>query len=557
MARNELLQVPEIDLANPLSPDVLAEDYQTATVSVVYSRVTGQRLLLFAVVELWTQWHEVPSDSEDCLKVNGTATEFNFRRWHLAPLDALSWYRSLTPDGALLPPSTHPRATSEPLKLAVPALGDQPEWPAMTVVHAGTPSSEWLRRPGCARAHHQFRLAEATLVSVENTQAFLAVDRWLAERLQLPLLKRDHMLGSAHLVLPNPVFRKLSERLVDVEGREVSIRIRPYPNRSVESLTFHLREERPDGVSTVTSVPFDGDRAIIKLPVSPWRFGVDVSCSRRGLLYHSPPAGFLRGINLNVRLEAQRRRVSVHRRGGEVDTYDSHGASDFETQTSREPTPIAQVSALSRLLLDEDHAKRAQERVDAADEERWFSGDWHEAANFIRDLIGRASSRVLIVDPYFDGECLLRFGLANMSPSLLIRVLTSRAGLVAASPPEPASTAESEPADDDKPGPTAYARASATLSKALVSLSNVIGKAHPSPISIRVMQGKKSPIHDRFLVVDDRAWLLGSSLNELGSRGTMVIRIRSYDVVPELEAAWSDATPFEDAAGADSKKVQD
>ena len=67
-----------------------------------------------------------------------------------------------------------------------------------------------------------------------------------------------------------------------------------------------------------------------------------------------------------------------------------------------------------------------------------------------------------------------------------------------------------------------------------------------NPFEIKVMTGDRPGVHDRFLVVDDRIWLLGSSLNEFGSRGTMMVSLPDPAPVREqLANAWNDAVDLE------------
>jgi hypothetical protein len=55
-----------------------------------------------------------------------------------------------------------------------------------------------------------------------------------------------------------------------------------------------------------------------------------------------------------------------------------------------------------------------------------------------------------------------------------------------------------------------------------------------NPVSVRVMSGER-PIHDRFLIVDEKVWHLGSSLNAFGTRGTMLIELDEAEaMIPEL-----------------------
>jgi hypothetical protein len=66
-------------------------------------------------------------------------------------------------------------------------------------------------------------------------------------------------------------------------------------------------------------------------------------------------------------------------------------------------------------------------------------------------------------------------------------------------------------------------------------------------VEVRVMAGDKAPIHDRFVHVDDDLWLLGSSLNEFGSRGTTAVKLANAPkVAADLEVAWSEAKTLGD-----------
>jgi hypothetical protein len=49
-------------------------------------------------------------------------------------------------------------------------------------------------------------------------------------------------------------------------------------------------------------------------------------------------------------------------------------------------------------------------------------------------------------------------------------------------------------------------------------------------IEIKVMPGQKSPVHDRFLIVDGTVWVLGASLNEFGSRGSLLMKLPASPV---------------------------
>jgi hypothetical protein len=80
----------------------------------------------------------------------------------------------------------------------------------------------------------------------------------------------------------------------------------------------------------------------------------------------------------------------------------------------------------------------------------------------------------------------------------------------------------------------------------LAQLKHIGSHRYVNTITVRVMAGKKSAIHDRFFVVDDGVWLLGSSLNEFGSRGTMMVALHDPSPIRErLFEVWANADELE------------
>ena len=66
-------------------------------------------------------------------------------------------------------------------------------------------------------------------------------------------------------------------------------------------------------------------------------------------------------------------------------------------------------------------------------------------------------------------------------------------------------------------------------------------------IDVRVLCGKASPIlHDRFLVIDKQVWFLGNSLNMLGKRASMIIKLPNPDeILDELDKMLEQAETFD------------
>jgi hypothetical protein len=66
-------------------------------------------------------------------------------------------------------------------------------------------------------------------------------------------------------------------------------------------------------------------------------------------------------------------------------------------------------------------------------------------------------------------------------------------------------------------------------------------------LEVRVLD--RDELHDRFLRIDDRVYSLGNSLNSIGDKASLLIRVPDpTPVILELEELWKDATPLEDFA---------
>ena len=72
-------------------------------------------------------------------------------------------------------------------------------------------------------------------------------------------------------------------------------------------------------------------------------------------------------------------------------------------------------------------------------------------------------------------------------------------------------------------------------------------KTYPKKPEIRILTGKQSPVHDRFLIVDNIVWLSGNSLNTIGERAGMIIKLPDPEPVIELlHGFWCQAPTLPD-----------
>lgn len=501
--------------------DLIDQDYSRGEVTLLYNRQGAKRDLLLAVVELIPPSLEAAPELDVCKKF-GRTNEVNLRRWHLTAQEAIEWYKAIL-DGRCSLPALDGRALPD---VSTGKMDCEPPWPSLALETNrfwGPLTPLWGSRPGGSRINQMFSLS-----GQEALEGWTELHRdkmrdWLKDHLPVDLFSRPVLWGSAHLILPNPLFRDIAERVVDSQ-KSVALTLLAHPGRSLDGLMVSLREIRPAGITSEThhSVPASG-KLIITLPHTPHMIGVDVRCPDRGLLFHSEPTAFIGQISFSMNIVSGSREVEVPARSKK------RGTERFQTPIVT-PTHVTSVgeaspaSALRVLLNDRAEQDRLSRSADIG--YRWFKGNVELAVAFLRNALITAKTNVTIVDPYFGVTELLRFGLANATRGVVVRILTSKMYL-------------RDGTDDGK--------ARKKEQELQHALKTIRLKDKTVQLHIRVMRGDSSPIHDRFLLIDEEIWLLGSSLNEFGDRGTATVRLpHAPETLRDIEHEWSCAPDLDE-----------
>jgi hypothetical protein len=157
----------------------------------------------------------------------------------------------------------------------------------------------------------------------------------------------------------------------------------------------------------------------------------------------------------------------------------------------------------------------------------WFRGDVPAAEREIQHILSNAKRDAMIVDPYFTAAQVPVWLPSVVRQGVAIRVLTSKAGLRQQSIDGLSLKGSDLEAEH--------------LNRLNSGLQAAQTQRLVNPTTVRVMRGKLPVVHDRFIVVDDQVWLLGASLNEFGTRGTMLVELPiPREVSSELEKVWAD-----------------
>ncbi len=413
------------------------------------------------------------------------------QRWHLPVRDGIHWYRACA-NGSMSVPG---KDASKPTVVPLPQLGDDPPWPHL-VVEVGQfwdLSEFWGHRPGGSRWHRLVPLAPIDITSGWLPTDFEKARSFFISEVHVDVLSRSVLLGSCHLRLPNPLYRDLKQR-VGSDWHSLTFDLDAYPNQSLDGLELTLWNQRSWGATSVRRVTLHPGVNTLRVPEGVEQVAHAVACRKRGLLRQAGPHGFIASIHTSVNLVAEQRRVEAPKGSFTVGVV-------ADSQAIQVGTPRL-AGALTRLAVDE-----GQQRVQkawSATAFRWFDNDSLAATQAIRDIIQSAHKSVDLLDPYFGRRDLLEFALATTRQGLPFRVLTSADFCTSGVDPD----LNIERGD--------------AVAKTLDSVRSQDPRLN---IAIKVMPGQKSPVHDRFLIVDGTVWVLGASLNEFGSRGSLLMKL--------------------------------
>jgi hypothetical protein len=509
-----------------------ASAYHSAIVRIATARDREEDerpLLLFASVELVTSSRPEPDSSPinekgvpQTFRGKRAAVDLAFRRAAMRAMDAVDWYRALPANPTLpIPGSDDDRGKYDGTSIRTALLTDEPAWPSLSTPLAdpslfGSDKDLYptpFIGPGAypAKIHRQFAALTPLLEKVLDDDA---ARTWLRRRIHFDVALYSELLGGAVLVVPDPdvaSVRVFMAREEDDRERLVG-EVLPRPGRSLKGLTLTLFEERLGALGLFQTFEVGGDLMIGPSTNQLDHIGYVLSHVDRGLVDQQKPLPFLRAINWQIGISS--RKIQIETRDDRSKGADTtqHQVDEVEYTSQNvvkfEPGYSKERSADSRFY--ENAQRRREARLGDRQELQWFDCP-EDARKFVRDLISRANEAVLIVDPYADGLDLFNFGHFVRRRDIGIRVLTSRL---------PFKT------DED-------------MRAGFVEALRTFGERGVPVPDIRLLPGGQNPpIHDRFLVIDKNVWFSGNSLNAIGERASVMVKILNPADVRERLEHW-------------------
>lgn len=424
----------------------------------------------------------------------GETEALHVSRFPLSRDESLQWLDKARTGQVNLP--KHPDATTSGDLAPLETINLRRE----PLVQSGVLSMELPFLPYLHSAAHFYLLQGDVIPTITKVLGEQNEPRqWLQDWLFFDVMSYPEYLGSLAVTHYDPLIRSVDTRLFPGEKGTQAIRLCTWPSAPPEKLMLCGVERRNSGISPLQWAEIQDNMTQITWPHQPGQIALVILDEKRALRWHTQPATFIKEIRLEVNMIASQKRVEVRTEHGAL--LDSFIAPTLVSETISQGTPQVDRSQ-QRFTGAQSH--REQLQLAKSMGLRWLD-DKVVAAGVIREIISGARNRVLIIDPYFGAAELARFGPFCTQAHVSIEIWTSAELL----------------------------RGKGGEGTRLLNAHVELTKHAPSRVSIYVMKGKRAPVHDRFLVVDDKVWLSGNSLTDIGHRASVLVQLPDPTFVSE------------------------
>jgi len=323
----------------------------------------------------------------------------------------------------------------------------------------------------------------------------LSVDAYGADLMAFP----EH-IGNIYIVRYNPYIRK------------IHFTISPAPNPGLfchyffrnaidDTLKIKITNKTRGGfLLSEDEYPVDTKQVeqFYPMKTDPDVLDVKIVSENEGPVFFDSDMHFVSKIEFNMNVKTADVEMKIKSKEGEEEQHLEKFVSESHsigTATEREAA------------LGERSSENAYKILEDNLEFILFDGDKNKkeentlrAREAIRRILEKAQKRCIICDPYFGQKDIADFVFPMTSLNVNVRILAGKENL--------AKTSEE----------------GKKIAAAIQSMLDEFNKRLGSKIQMRLLTGQ-SILHDRFIIVDDLVWLLGSSFNQFGSRATTIVKV--------------------------------
>lgn len=500
-----------------MSLDSIIQEYERAEITTlwIHDRTHNEHFNIFSVVEICPSEQPLSKSLKTFDKKSGRVplvrlsldsnrTLYFTREFKNSPSDGLEYFRGKrVVQGQNI--VSYGQLTMEP-PCEIPILTSETMYPNTSLENV------LPKRPVSFRVCSFLDEKQTTLLQL-NEKDLSKISSLTNEFLGFDLSKFKEFIGSIILALPNPYLRNFTISGVP-EHESIIAEFYERVGKTILGGKIEVSDIRLFGTGFHIQKEITQPKMLIKFPYMPNTLKIKIFDKAENLI-HEKESTFIQKIQLNMQVANTIRKIEnlSEQESYEVQTY----------------TPVTSTVGKREMDLQEKLRKEEEERILAQLEKNrtfiYFPGKSKDSIKYakevIRELIGKTKERCIICDPYFSGEDLLNFALFQKNTNVTFQCLSS------------AKFLKEKKNDTLREGNYLYEKIS--------QLKN----SDPSlKIECKVLKGSnKSPVHDRFLIIDNEVYLLGSSLNEFGSRATTLLKVPNPKVIiRQIENWWEDST---------------
>lgn len=325
-------------------------------------------------------------------------------------------------------------------------------------------------------------------------KAIECVKAWIGSELD----QARELLGAILWSRPNPWMRAMTWGLAR-DGQALRIEAYSRPGVELPPLRVTVWSDTPLGRRALFQMPWHGGSVSCLLPNEVGQLSLQVH-TEAGEALEERHATFIKEINFSMRISAGEREVSLPGEDGVTRNRKiPRWQAGSESRVGQGNTIDQWLRSHHRDREREDQQRRGEFAYFGAFEQR----TGYRAQDFVRGLIGKASRRCIVADPYLGAGEVYAFGLFVQSLEARVQLLTGEEYL-------------HRSAGEGK----THGRALAEQIERLQAQDRTF-----TP-EVWVLKGRRRcPLHDRFLVVDETVYHLGGSLNHLGERAMAISRV--------------------------------
>lgn len=359
--------------------------------------------------------------------------------------------------------------------------------------------------------------------------------------LGIDLAEDTEHLGNIYLLGGNPYLRSFRPCIIDCD-KKLLLEFFHRDKNEIIGGHVEIAEVVNENIGFVIRKEIESNKQLIELPYHPNYVQIRIF-SKEGDLLEQSTSNFIGTVSLFLGVIENQLTLTI------------------PTKTGEEKVEIQKKYYIPRIKIGDDkHLRTRNYLINAFKNKQYlvrerkkdfifFSPDEKskkDAKRIIRDIINSARKRCMILDPYFGAIDLVNYVLTVENIEIPINIITSEAFLKGSYKIEDTSSKTSRITKLIRKAFPRYK--TKTKYQEAVSLSTALAEMGESGlkknVSCKVILGSKtSPLHDRYLVVDDLVYLLGSSLNEFGGRATTLVKIETpKKLIEKAESWWDDAT---------------